>query len=290
MSLLRSSVASAALIALTQAGPAGLSLRELSRACRARDSSVQRALELLVDDGIVEKRTVRAGASYALGQHPLQRELLVLALNDTPRLAALEALGVANPAVEFAGVDAQGLLIVFRQRSTAEERLRVRSALDLLRPPVAVISFQHDTLVERLPEEPELRARAARSTILVGGLARSFPDRRQHGDPRHARRLGRPHPSLRLPSERALHRIAKRFRLKEMRLFGSAVRSDFRADSDLDVLVRPRPDARLGIFDLVALEDELEHLFDRDVDVVTPGALDESVRPRVERESVALYG
>lgn len=290
MSLLRSSVASAVLIALTQASPAGLSLRELSRASRARDSSVQRAVEVLAEEGIVERHDGPAGARYALGQHPLQRELLTLGLHDTSRMATLETLSLANPAVEFAAVDARGLLVVFRQRSTADERLRLRGALDLLRPPVALTSFEHDALAERLLEEPELRARAARSTILAGSVARSFPDRRRHGDPRRARALGRPHPSLRLPSQRALQRIAKRFRLDEMRLFGSAVRSDFRADSDLDVLVRPRPGARLGIFDLIALEDELEGLFDRDVDLVTPDALGESVRPRVEREAVVLCG
>lgn len=290
MGLLRSSVASLVLIALTQADPAGLSLRELARACRTRDSSVQRAIDFLLDEGIARRHESAGGTSYALAQHRLRREVLTLAFNDAPRIAALATLCLANPAVEFAALDAQGLFVVFRQRSTADERLRVRSALDLLRPPVALTSFEHDTLVERLLEEPKLRARAARSTILVGSLARSFPDRRRHGDPRHARPLGRPHPSLRLPSQRALHRVAKRFRLEEMRLFGSAVRSDFRADSDLDVLVRPQPDARLGIFDLVALEDELEELFDRDVDLVTPDGLNRSVRPRVEREAVVLYG
>lgn len=290
MGLMRSSLAGPVMVALTQAGAAGLSLRELSRACPARDSSVQRAVELLLEEGIVERREGPAGGSYALGQHPLRRELLMLAFHDTPRMAALGTLALANPAVEFAAADAQGLFVVFRQRSTAEERLRLRSALDLLRPPVALTSFEHDALVERLPEQPVLRVQAARSSILVGSLARSFPDRRRHGDLRQARPLGRPHPSLRVPSQRALHRIAERFRLAEVDLFGSAVRSDFRADSDLDVLVRPRPDVRLGISDLVDLEDELEELFDRDVDLVTPDALSQSVRPRVEREAVVLYG
>lgn len=290
MVLLRSSVAASVLIALTQAGSAGLSLREIARACRARDSSVQRALRLLLEARAAERREGPGGASYGLGKHPLRRELLALALHDTPCEAALATLARAGPAVEFAGLDAQGLLVVFRQRSTAEERLRLSGALDRVRPPVALVTFEHDDLVERLLEEPELRTRAAACTVLTGSLARSFPDRRRHGDSRHARQLGRPHPSLRLPSRRALRRIAERFQLDAVQLFGSAVRSDFRPDSDVDVLVRPRPGARLGIFDLVALEDELETLFDRDVDLVTPGALNERLAPRVEREAVPLYG
>lgn len=290
MGLLRSPLASAVLVALTQTDPSGLNLRDLARACGARDSSVQRALALLSEEGLIERREGGSGASYALGQHPLQRELLALALHETPLTAALGAMARANPAVEFAGIDERGVLVVFRARSTAEERLRLRGTLDLLRPPPPLTSFEHDALVERLLEQPELRERASKATILAGSLARSFPDRRRHGDPRRARRLGRPHPSLRVPSRRALGRVARRFRLDEIRLFGSAVRSDFRPDSDLDVLVRPRPGARLGIFDLVALEDELEDLFERDVDVVTPGALSDGIRPRVEREAVALYG
>ena len=290
MALLRSSMATAVLVALTQAGPAGLSLREIARACRARDSSVQRALQILLEEGAVERRTGPTGAGYVLGGHPFRRELLALAFHDAPRMAALAIAARANPAVEFAGADAGGVLVVFGQRSTAEERLRLGKALEPVRPPVALTAFEHDELVERLLEEPELRTRAARSTVLVGSLARSFPDSRRHGDPRHARPLGRPHPALHLPSRRALQRIAKRFHLDEVRLFGSAVRSDFRPDSDLDVLVRPRPDAHLGLFDLVALEDELEALFQRDVDLVTPGTLSERTGPRVEREAVLLYG
>jgi len=288
--LLRSSLASLVALALTQAGHAGLGLRDLARACRTRDSSVQRALGVLLDEGIATKRGGESGGRYFLAGHPLEREVLTLAFHDMPRAAALATLCLANAAVEFAGLDAQGLFVVFRQRATAETRLLLGHALEGLGAPVALTSFLHDTLTERLRQHPELRARAARSVILAGTLSRSFPDRRRHGDLRRARPLGRPHPSLRLPSQRALRRIAERFRLEELDLFGSAVRSDFRPDSDLDVLVRPRPDARLRIADLVGLEDALEQLFDRDVDLVTPETLDGRFRSRVEREVVALYG
>lgn len=290
MTLLRSSLAGMVLVALTQAGPGGLSLRQIARACRTRDSSVQRALQSLLKEEAVERRAAPSGTGYALAQQPLRRELLALAFHDTPRPTAVATVARANPAVEFAGADADGFVVVFRERSTADERLRLRGVLDPLRPPVALTAFTHDELVERLVEEPALRDRAAGSRVLVGSVARSFPDRRRHGAPRAARALGRPHPSLRLPGRRALGRIAERFHVDEMRLFGSAVRSDFRPDSDLDVLVRMRPDARLRVFDLVALEDALEDLFDRDVDLVTPDALSDRIRPQVEREAVVLYG
>lgn len=289
MAIFRSSLAPLVLVALTQ-GDGGVTLRALARACRTRDSSVQRALDFLLEEGIVERRKTDEGVSYALVPHPLQAEILSLAFNDPPREDIVATLCLANPAVEFAGVDGDGLLVVFRQQSTALERLRLAHALERLRTPVALTSFQHDALVEQLHERPALRERAARARILRGTIARSFPDRRRHSDPRHARALHRPHPSLHVPSQRTLRRLAARFQVDEIDLFGSAVRSDFRPDSDLDVLVQPGPHVRLRVSELVALEDELERLFDRDVDLFTPDALDERFRPRVEREAVALYG
>lgn len=63
--------------------------------------------------------------------------------------------------------------------------------------------------------------------------------------------------------------MSQRFGLGQIGLFGSAVRSDFRPDSDVDVLIRQRPGRGLRSSELIALEDELERAFERDVDVVT---------------------
>jgi predicted nucleotidyltransferase len=68
------------------------------------------------------------------------------------------------------------------------------------------------------------------------------------------------------------------------------VRSDFRPDSDVDVLVEPASGSRLRAADLVDLRAELETLFDRDVDLVRQGALDPGIRDSVVRERVVLYG
>lgn len=68
------------------------------------------------------------------------------------------------------------------------------------------------------------------------------------------------------------------------------MRSDFRPDSDIDVLVEPRPEARVSLLDLAAIEQRLERLFDRDVDVLTPGGVRPELRERIEREAVSLYG
>jgi len=58
-----------------------------------------------------------------------------------------------------------------------------------------------------------------------------------------------------------------------MSVFGSIVRTDFRADSDVDVLVSFEPDAGWTLFDLVTIQDDLTALFGRPVDLIEEAAL-----------------
>ena len=58
-----------------------------------------------------------------------------------------------------------------------------------------------------------------------------------------------------------------------MSLFGSIVRTDFRADSDVDVLVSFEPDAGWALLDLVTIQDDLTALFGRPVDLIEEAAL-----------------
>jgi uncharacterized protein len=59
-----------------------------------------------------------------------------------------------------------------------------------------------------------------------------------------------------------------RWKVIEFALFGSALRDDFRPDSDIDVLVSFAPDASWRFYDLVSMQDELEAMFGRPVDLV----------------------
>ena len=60
-----------------------------------------------------------------------------------------------------------------------------------------------------------------------------------------------------------------RWKVSEFALFGSILREDFRCDSDVDVMVQFHPDSHPTLFDLVQMEDELQQIFNRDVDLVT---------------------
>ncbi len=80
--------------------------------------------------------------------------------------------------------------------------------------------------------------------------------------------------------------IAARYKAKEIGLFGSSVRGEQSATSDIDVLVEFDEDADL--FDLVGLALRLEEELQRKVDVIPRRALREELRDSVLQEVVAL--
>ncbi|HEX73258.1 MAG TPA: DNA polymerase subunit beta [Candidatus Hydrogenedentes bacterium] len=71
----------------------------------------------------------------------------------------------------------------------------------------------------------------------------------------------------------ALAAFCRKWRIRELSLFGSALREDFGPDSDLDFLVSFEPEARVDIDALLAMKEELETRFGRPVDVVEKEAL-----------------
>jgi len=80
--------------------------------------------------------------------------------------------------------------------------------------------------------------------------------------------------------------IERRFKAKEIQLFGSIVRGEQRGDSDIDVLVEFEEGADL--FDLVGLANFLEEQLQRKVDVVPKRALREEFRVSILREAVPV--
>lgn len=78
-----------------------------------------------------------------------------------------------------------------------------------------------------------------------------------------------------IPTER-LAEFCRRWKIAELRLFGSALREDFRPDSDLDLLVRFAPDADWSLLDHVAMEEELAGIVRRKVDLVSERAIERS--------------
>ncbi len=83
--------------------------------------------------------------------------------------------------------------------------------------------------------------------------------------------------------------FCERHGIRRLSLFGSALRGDFRADSDVDVLVEFFPKTRIGLFGMAALQRELSELIGRRVDLRTPGELSRYFRARVMREAIEQY-
>ncbi len=76
-----------------------------------------------------------------------------------------------------------------------------------------------------------------------------------------------------------------RWNIKEFALFGSVLRDNFCADSDIDVMVEFHQNSHYSLFDLVEMEDELKAIFNRDVDLVTRKGITSS-RNYLRRENI----
>jgi uncharacterized protein len=63
--------------------------------------------------------------------------------------------------------------------------------------------------------------------------------------------------------------FCQRWKIIEFALFGSVLRDDFRPDSDIDVLVTFAPDKCLTWDDCINMQEEIEALFNRKVDLVS---------------------
>ncbi|NLT42829.1 MAG: nucleotidyltransferase family protein [Anaerolineae bacterium] len=89
--------------------------------------------------------------------------------------------------------------------------------------------------------------------------------------------------------EEALAEICRRYEVKELALFGSILRPDFRPDSDIDVLVEFQPEASVGFLRLAGLQEDLAAALRRSVDVVPKRGLKPLLRREVLQSSRVLY-
>ena len=79
-----------------------------------------------------------------------------------------------------------------------------------------------------------------------------------------------------VPKEQ-LRAFCRKWKVTEFALFGSVTRpEEFRADSDVDVLVRFEKGAPWTLFDWVRMEEELAKIFGRVVDLVERDTVEKS--------------
>lgn len=96
-------------------------------------------------------------------------------------------------------------------------------------------------------------------------------------------------PKLYVPRDR-LPEFCRAHQIREVAVFGSATRDDFRPDeSDVDLLVTFDPEAKFGLLTYSRIARELSDLFGRKVDLVEKRGLKPAIRDAVLGTEEILY-
>ncbi len=92
---------------------------------------------------------------------------------------------------------------------------------------------------------------------------------------------------INIPKEK-IEAFCRRNQIRRLAFFGSVLRDDFSAESDVDVLVEFDPDARVGL-QFFKMEQELSEILGRKVDLNTAGFLSKYFRDEVLADAKVLY-
>lgn len=83
--------------------------------------------------------------------------------------------------------------------------------------------------------------------------------------------------------------LCRRHRIRRLSLFGSALRADFRPDSDIDLLVEFEPEQKIG-WNLIDIEDEFSRFFGgHQVEMLNPKYLNHRLKERILGSAQLLY-
>jgi uncharacterized protein len=85
--------------------------------------------------------------------------------------------------------------------------------------------------------------------------------------------------AIALPINLPIDQIAKfcqHWQIIELSLFGSILRDDFHPGSDIDILVAFAPTANWGLLEHAQMQEELEILVNRQVDLISKRAIERS--------------
>lgn len=88
--------------------------------------------------------------------------------------------------------------------------------------------------------------------------------------------------------EEQIESFCERHHIRRLSLFGSVLRSDFRPDSDVDVLVEFMPGFVPGLA-FFGMQEELSAILGRKVDLNTPGFLSRYFREEVQKAAEERY-
>ncbi|MBA3033129.1 MAG: nucleotidyltransferase family protein [Gammaproteobacteria bacterium] len=87
----------------------------------------------------------------------------------------------------------------------------------------------------------------------------------------------------------AIRAFCRAHAVRELAVFGSAVRDDFSSGSDIDVLIDLAPDARVGLVTLQKMRDELAGIFGHPVDLLTRNGLNRHIREQILLDAEIIH-
>src|SRR5437660_1536469 len=90
-------------------------------------------------------------------------------------------------------------------------------------------------------------------------------------------------------SPEMLRQLCEKYSVRELSVFGSALRDDFNEKSDIDLLVEFLPDAWITFPKLLHLEREFASALGRHVDLVPKNGLRYKMKEQVLAEAQILY-
>ena len=89
--------------------------------------------------------------------------------------------------------------------------------------------------------------------------------------------------------KKKLNEFCKRNHIRKLSIFGSAIRGELQADSDIDLLVEFDQDHTPGLFSIIKMEMELTEVLGRKVDLRTPEDLSQYFRDEVVQNARVQY-
>lgn len=82
--------------------------------------------------------------------------------------------------------------------------------------------------------------------------------------------------------------ILKKYKVNRIGVFGSVVRGKTKKGSDVDLLVEFED--MIDLFDFVHLNDEVQQILKRKVDLVTPDTIKPYIKPKIMKEVEWIEG
>jgi len=74
-------------------------------------------------------------------------------------------------------------------------------------------------------------------------------------------------------TENDINFIVKKYNVKELSIFGSSIREDFKITSDIDLLIEFNDSQNISLYDLLDIQEFFEKITKRSIDIVEPAGL-----------------